>query len=155
MTEATWVAGTKRAAEADEGLLALSLRAESIKQRMLGVERAEADYAALRRRAGSPGSLYTGSRASRRIERAHDPAFARLADAVGGLCSAWQLFRVAAAAEALTWQAALELTLPALFGGDGASTTGLRQDTVFSYCVVKSDEDVLRCFLWRFARGYC
>ena len=155
MTEAAYVAGTKRAAEADEGLLALSLRAESIKQRMLGVERAEADYAALRRRAGSPGSLYTGSRASRRIERAHDPAFARLADAAGGLCSAWQLFRVAAAAEALTWQAALELTLPALFGGDGASTTELRQDTVFSYCVVKSDEDVIRCFLWRFARGYC
>ena len=155
MTEAIRVAGTKQAAEADEGLLTLSRHAESIQQRMRGVERAEADYAALRRRAGSPGSLYAGSRASRRIERAHDPAFARLADAVGGLCSAWQLFRVAAAAEALTWQAALELTLPALFGGDAASPTGLRQDTVFSYCVVKSDEDVIRCFLWRFARGYC
>jgi hypothetical protein len=149
------MAGATRVTDAPEGLLALSRHAESIKQRMRGVEQAEADYAALRRRAGRPGSLYAGSLASRRIERAHDPAFGVLADAVGGLCSAWQLFRLGAAAEALTWQAALELTLPALFGGDGASEAGLRQDTVFSYCVVKSDEDVMKCFLWRFARGYC
>jgi hypothetical protein len=155
MTEATRVTGATRVTDADEGLPSLARHAESIEQRMRDVELAEADYAALRRRAGRPGSLYVGSWASRRIERAHDPAFARLCDAVGGLCSAWQLFRLAAAAEALTWQAALELTLPALFGSGGVSEAGLRQDTVFSYSVVKSDEDVMKCFLWRLARGYC
>ena len=100
---------------------------------------------------GSSGSVL----AARRRRRAEEPAFAKLADAVEGLCSAWQLFRLGSAAEGLTWRAALERTPPDLFGKGSQPGVTLRQDTVFSYAVVGSDEDIVKCFRWRLAKGYC
>ena len=140
--------------ETDAGLLLLSRQARSLAERMREVERAEADYAAACQRTGVRGSRGVGLATWRR-KRIEEPAFARLADAVGGLCSAWQLFRLGAAAEDLTWQAALELTLPGLFDHGNRPLRALRQDTVFSYAVVRSDEDVGECFRWRHAKGYC
>lgn len=141
-------------ADTDGGLPLLSRQARALAERMRDVERAEADYASVRERAGARGSRGAGL-ASRRRKRIEEPVFARLADAVGGLCSAWQLFRLGAAAEALTWQAALEQTLPGLFDHGSQSLHTLRQDTVFSYVVVRSDEDVRECLRWRRAKGHC
>jgi hypothetical protein len=140
--------------DTDEGLLLLSRHASLLEKRMRDVERAEVEYASVRARTGARGSRAVGL-ATRRRKRVEEPAFARLADAVGGLCSAWQLFRLGAAAEAFTWQAALALKLPVLFDDGSQSTHTLRQDTVFSYAVVRSDADVLKCFRWRHAKGYC
>ena len=140
--------------DADEALPPLSRHASSIAERMRAVERAEADYASVLESIGVRGSG-RAVLAARRRRRADEPAFAKLADAVEGLCSAWQLFRLGAAAEGLTWRAALELTLPSLFGDGSQPEVTLRQDTVFSYAVVRSDEDVMKCFRWRLAKGYC
>jgi len=121
---------------------------------MRDVERAEADYASVLESIGarrSNGAVLL----ARRRRRAEEPAFAELADAVEGLCSAWQLFRLGAAAEGLTWQTALELKLPSLFGDGSQPGVTLRQDTVFSYAVVRSDKDIMKCFHWRLAKGYC
>jgi hypothetical protein len=140
--------------ETDAGLLLLARQARSLAEGMRAVERAEAHYASVRQRTGIRGSRGLGL-ATRRRKRIEEPAFAKLADAVGELCSAWQMFRLGAAAEDLTWQAALELTLPGLFDHGSQSRRALRQDTVFSYAVVRSDEDVRECFRWRRTKGYC
>jgi len=140
--------------DAAEALMPLFRHARSIAERMRDVEGAEADYAFALESTGTRGSGRAVLAAPKRW-RADEPAFAKLADAVEGLCSAWQLFRLGAAAEGLTWRAALELTLPSLFGDGSQPEVTLRQDTVFSYAVVRSDEDIMKCFRWRLAKGYC
>jgi hypothetical protein len=49
----------------------------------------------------------------------------------------------------------LRHTAGQLSNDDAPPSDGLRQDTTFSYAVATSAEDVLRCFRWRLARGYC
>jgi hypothetical protein len=141
--------------DAEERPPQLSRYARTIAERMREVERAEAEFADLRRSAAQPRSRFAGILASRRLAGRRESTFQRLADAVADLCSAWQLFRLAAAGDALPWQEALALTMPDLFSDDSTQADGLRQDSAFSYAVVKSDDDVMRCFLWRLERGYC
>ena len=138
---------------AGRGATALRERARSIAAGMRKVELAETEYARRQRQTDQPRTR-TKSRSSWMDRGSIELIFA-LADAVDELCSAWQLFRVLAAAEGLTWQKALQGTLPVLFRTVGDQATQLRQDTTFSYVVVRSEEDVMKCFTWRFERGYC
>ena len=84
-----------------------------------------------------------------------EPTFVELADAVNELCEGWTCFRVVAASQGLSWNEALRPTIPELFSDDSTRPDGLREDSAFSYISVKSDRDVMQCFLWRHERAYC
>jgi hypothetical protein len=115
----------------------LGLRARTVTEWMRRVERAEAEYAALHRRRGRlPG---WGGRLS--------AAFRGLTNAVAGLRAAWRLFRLRAVSEGIPWQEALMSTVPDLFGAGARPPHELRQDTAFSYGVVRSAGDLAACFL--------
>jgi hypothetical protein len=137
-----------------QGTTALRVRAQTVATGMRRVERAEAEYARRQKTTDSARTGFTRSQEYRRQKGLVELTI-ELADAVDELCAAWQLFRVLAAAEGLTWQEALGRTLPGLFSHDGTHADALRQDTTFSYVVVKSEADVMKCFRWRCDHGYC
>jgi hypothetical protein len=130
----------------------LGERARDVVAWMKNVEQAEAGYARAHLDLGRASAVGAVLGARRRAAR---EAFDGLLGAVRGLRVAWQLFQLRAATQRLTWQAALQRTLPGLFSEESLRPDGLRTDTVFSYAVAATAGDVAQCFLWRLEGGYC
>lgn len=149
-------AGPPCAAADPEAARAVRLeRARSIASCMRTVELAEAELAAWYADADGRGARSVRARSRRTSHGSPEQAFARLLNAVGALCIAWQLFVMRTAAEGLDWWEPLRRALPGLFDAESSHPDGLRQDTAFSYALAKTADDVASLFRWRFAGGCC
>lgn len=134
---------------------ALGHRARDLTTWMSRVRRAEAVYARYHVDLSRDGaSLWRALTASRRRREAA-LAFDDLIRSVHGLRTSWDLFRLRAAADGLTWRTALRRTLPGLFEDAEASGGGLRTDTALSYAAARSADDIAACLCWRLERGHC
>ena len=133
----------------------LAACAESIDKSMSKVEVAEAKYAKVYRKVYKPKSIFMDMMTGGKEAGPGHPAFEELASAVADLTHEWGAFRMMAAAVGMSWKEALPQVMPQLYSEHTAQADGLRDDSVFAYAVVTSDDMMMQCFRWRLESGYC